>query len=67
MIAAESKSSIQVIERMMRLLEVLARHPEPVGLKALAQSASGIFSTAACASNFARKSMLNSRNFARAA
>jgi DNA-binding IclR family transcriptional regulator len=38
MIAAESKSSIQVIERMMRLLEVLARHPEPVGLKALAQS-----------------------------
>ncbi|HEX9192560.1 MAG TPA: IclR family transcriptional regulator [Burkholderiales bacterium] len=38
MTAAESKSSIQVIERMMRLLEVLARHPEPVGLKALAQS-----------------------------
>jgi DNA-binding IclR family transcriptional regulator len=38
---AETKSSIQVIERMMRLLEVLARHAEPVGLKALAQ-ASGL-------------------------
>ena len=33
----ESKSSIQVIERMMRLLEVLARHAQPVGLKQLAQ------------------------------
>ena len=37
----ESKSSIQVIERMTGLLAVLARHPEPVGLKALAQ-ASGL-------------------------
>jgi DNA-binding IclR family transcriptional regulator len=37
----EAKSSIQVIERMTKLLEVLARHAEPVGLKTLAQ-ASGL-------------------------
>jgi DNA-binding IclR family transcriptional regulator len=36
---SESKSSIQVIERMIRLLEVLAQHPQPVGLKQLAQGA----------------------------
>jgi len=36
-----SKNSIQVIERMMKLLEVLARHPQPVALKNLAQ-ASGL-------------------------
>ncbi len=35
----ESKNSIQVIERMSKLLEVLAQHPQPVGLKALAQAA----------------------------
>jgi DNA-binding IclR family transcriptional regulator len=40
-VKTETKSSIQVIERMMKLLEVLARHPEPVGLKVLAQ-ASGL-------------------------
>jgi len=34
----ESKSSIQVIERMTRLLDVLAASPNAVGLKALAQS-----------------------------
>jgi DNA-binding IclR family transcriptional regulator len=32
----EAKSSIQVIERMMHLLDVLARHPEPANLKQLA-------------------------------
>lgn len=32
----ESKSSIQVIERMMHLLDALARHPAPVNLKQLA-------------------------------
>jgi DNA-binding IclR family transcriptional regulator len=37
----EAKSSIQVIARMMKLLEVLARHAEPVSLKTLAQ-ASGL-------------------------
>ena len=31
------KNPIQVIERMMSLLEILARSPEPVGLKHLAQ------------------------------
>ncbi len=36
--APESKNSIQVIGRMTSLLEVLARHPLPVGLKVLAQS-----------------------------
>ena len=41
MAGAESKNSIQVIERMTKLLEVLARHPQPVGLKTLAQ-ASGL-------------------------
>jgi DNA-binding IclR family transcriptional regulator len=38
---AESKNSIQVIERMMKLLEVLAHSAQPVGLKGLAQ-ASGL-------------------------
>src|SRR3990170_785784 len=33
----EQKSPIQVIDRMMRLLEVLAQHPEPLGLKQIAQ------------------------------
>jgi DNA-binding IclR family transcriptional regulator len=33
----EQKNPIQVIERMMRLLEVLAQHPEPLGLKQIAQ------------------------------
>ena len=32
----EAKSSIQVIERMMTLLDALARHPAPVNLKQLA-------------------------------
>ncbi|QID18977.1 IclR family transcriptional regulator [Nitrogeniibacter mangrovi] len=32
----ESKTSIQVIERMMALLDVLAEHPDPVPLKQLA-------------------------------
>jgi DNA-binding IclR family transcriptional regulator len=31
------KNPIQVIERMMRLLDVLASHPEPLGLKQVAQ------------------------------
>ena len=39
--SAQSKNSIQVIGRMMKLLEVLAHHPEPVALKSLA-SASGL-------------------------
>jgi DNA-binding IclR family transcriptional regulator len=33
----EQKSPIQVIERMMKLLDVLAEHPEPLGLKQIAQ------------------------------
>src|SRR5574341_1039576 len=33
----EQKSPIQVIDRMMRLLDVLAQHPEPLGLKQVAQ------------------------------
>ena len=33
----DPKSPIQVIERMMKLLEVLAKHPEPLGLKQVAQ------------------------------
>jgi len=33
----DQKSPIQVIERMMRLLDVLAKHPEPLGLKQVAQ------------------------------
>src|SRR4051812_41198810 len=33
----EPKNPIQVIERMTRLLEVLAQHPEPLGLKQIAQ------------------------------
>ena len=37
----EAKSSIQVIARMMKLLEILARHAEPASLKMLAQ-ASGL-------------------------
>ncbi len=36
-----SKNSIQVIERMMKLLEVLGQHPQPVPLKDLAR-ASGL-------------------------
>lgn len=36
---SESKSSIQVIERMGALFAVLARHPETVSLKQLAQGA----------------------------
>jgi IclR family KDG regulon transcriptional repressor len=36
-IASEAKTSIQVIERMMRLLDTLADHSDPVGLKELAQ------------------------------
>jgi len=32
----ETKPSIQVIERMMRLLDALARHDAPVNLKQLA-------------------------------
>src|SRR6478735_4850137 len=35
----EQKNPIQVIERMMRLLEVLAQHPEPLGLKQISQYA----------------------------
>jgi DNA-binding IclR family transcriptional regulator len=33
----EAKNPIQVIERMMKLLDVLAQHPEPLGLKQIAQ------------------------------
>jgi len=33
----DPKSPIQVIERMMKLLDVLAEHPEPLGLKQIAQ------------------------------
>jgi DNA-binding IclR family transcriptional regulator len=33
----DQKSPIQVIERMMKLLDVLAKHPEPLGLKQVAQ------------------------------
>ncbi len=33
----DQKSPIQVIERMMKLLDVLALHPEPLGLKQIAQ------------------------------
>ena len=33
----EQKSPIQVIERMMKLLDVLAEHPEPLWLKQIAQ------------------------------
>src|SRR4051794_16084524 len=33
----EPKNPIQVIERMTRLLEALAQHPEPLGLKQIAQ------------------------------
>src|SRR5260221_1385898 len=36
----EQKTRIQVLERMMRLLEVLAQHPEPLGLKQISQYAS---------------------------
>jgi len=34
----QTKNSIQVIQRLMSLLEVLARHANPVGLKMLAQA-----------------------------
>lgn len=37
MAQAEAKSSIQVIERMMKLLDVLAHYHDPVSLKQLAQ------------------------------
>ena len=30
---ADDKGPIQVIDRMMKLLDVLATHPEPLGLK----------------------------------
>ena len=33
----ETKNPIQVIERMMKLLEVLSQHPEPLGLKQISQ------------------------------
>ena len=33
----EQKNPIQVVERMMRLLDVLEQHPEPLGLKQIAQ------------------------------
>src|SRR3954468_22899932 len=33
----ETKNPIQVIERMMKLLDVLSQHPEPLGLKQIAQ------------------------------
>src|SRR4051812_12293160 len=33
----EAKNPIQVIERMMKLLKVLAQHPEPLGLKQISQ------------------------------
>jgi len=33
----EAKNPIQVIERMMKLLDVLSQHPEPLGLKQIAQ------------------------------
>jgi len=39
MAQAETKNSIQVIERMTRLLDALAHAPGPVGLKHLAQAA----------------------------
>ena len=32
-----AKNPIQVIERMMKLLDVLSQHPEPLGLKQIAQ------------------------------
>lgn len=38
MTQSETKSSIQVIDRMMHLLEVLVESPDPVALKQLAQS-----------------------------
>src|SRR6185369_4000373 len=33
----EAKNPIQVIERMMKLLDILSQHPEPLGLKQIAQ------------------------------
>jgi DNA-binding IclR family transcriptional regulator len=33
----ETKNPIQVIERMMKLLDVLSQHPEPLGLKQISQ------------------------------
>src|SRR4051812_39154267 len=35
----EQKNPIQVVERMMRLLDVLEKHPEPLGLKQISQYA----------------------------
>lgn len=40
------KAAVQVIERMMRLLDILATHDEPVSLKTLAQSTNLHASTA---------------------
>lgn len=37
--ATETKSPIQVIDRLATLLDVLARHPDPLPLKALAGEA----------------------------
>src|SRR3954447_18767628 len=34
---SEAKNPIQVIERMMKLLDVLSQHPEPLGLKQISQ------------------------------
>ena len=34
---ADAKGPVQVIDRMMKLLDVLAAHPEPLGLKQIAQ------------------------------
>ena len=33
----DAKGPIQVIDRMMKLLDVLGEHPEPLGLKQIAQ------------------------------
>jgi DNA-binding IclR family transcriptional regulator len=35
--STEQKNPIQVIERMLKLIEVLAEHPEPIGLKQISQ------------------------------
>ena len=40
MAASDTKSSIQVIDRMMKLLDLLAEHTQPVSLKLLALQAS---------------------------
>ena len=33
----ETKSPVQVIERLMKLLDLLTEHPEPLGLKQISQ------------------------------